>query len=141
MTWVAAAGTGTGRPWGAALGLALGLLCACDGADAEPVDPPTPFPDPAPFIYPSELWDAGIEGTAILMVHVNERGAVDSVYVHESSRFPEFDSAAVRGAHALRFSPARQGQRRVGLWTRLPVRFALDSLALGLTAPTPPSQP
>lgn len=117
-------------------GLGLCFLAACGESAEEPVEPPTPFPDPSPFLYPLNLWEAEIEGSAVLMIRVDERGGVDSVYVHESSRFPEFDSAAVQGARELRFSPARQGQRRIAMWTRLPVRFARDSMAIGLMAPS-----
>lgn len=134
MTWDACRSGGQRRRRGLAAGLVL-CLAACGETLEEPADPPTPFPDPSPFTYPLDLWEAEIEGSTVLMIHVNERGAVDSVYVHETSRFAEFDSAAVRGAYQLRFSPARQGQRRIAMWTRLPVRFTRESSAIGLTAP------
>lgn len=87
------------------------------------------MPGASPFAYPVELWDRGIEGESMLMVHVTERGAVDSAYVLTSSGFAEFDSAAVNGAHALQFTPARRGDERIAMWTRLPVRFSMDTLA------------
>lgn len=86
------------------------------------------MPGASPFAYPVELWDMKIEGEAMLMVRVTEVGGVDSAYVLTSSGFAEFDSAAVQGAHALRFSPGRQGQKRIAMWTRLPVRFSMDTL-------------
>lgn len=100
-----------------------------DPPASEPVEEPTPMPGASPFAYPVELWDLGIEGEATLMVHVTERGAVDSAYVLTSSGFAEFDLAAVQGAHALQFSPAQRGDERIAMWTRLPVRFSMDSLA------------
>jgi len=109
-------------PWLAA------ALVACNGTE-EPVENPTPMPGESPFEYPLELWDQRIEGETMLMVHVTELGRVDSVYVLETSGFGEFDSAAVAGARRLQFSAARQGDRRVAMWTKVPVRFALDSTA------------
>jgi TonB family protein len=94
------------------------------------------MPGPTPFVYPTELWDLKVQGETMLMVRVTELGAVDSAYVVSSSGFREFDSAAVRGVHQLRFSPGRQGQRRIAMWTKVPVRFSLDSLpTVGLPPP------
>jgi TonB family protein len=59
-------------------------------------------------------------------VRVTEEGAVDSVYVLESSGQAAFDSAAVHGALDLRFHPGRKDERRVAMWARLPVRFHLS---------------
>jgi TonB family protein len=116
-------------PWIAA------AVVACSGPE-EPVENPTPMPGESPFEYPLDLWDARIEGETMLMVHVTELGRVDSVYVLETSGFGEFDSAAVVGARRLQFSAARQGDRRVAMWTKVPVRFALDSAADAQAPPT-----
>lgn len=68
------------------------------------------------------------------MVHVTTAGVVDSAYVLEGADWSAFDSAALAGVRSLRFSPARQGARRIATWTRLPVRFAPDTTAeMGLT--------
>ncbi len=92
-------------------------------------EPPQPIPEGSPFEYPIELWEQGEEGETMLLVHVSEVGDVDTVTVDISSGQPAFDSAAVRGAWRLRFSPARDGDRRIAAWTRVPVRFRVDSLA------------
>ena len=112
----------------------LGVLVACGGPE-EPIENPTPMPGVSPFEYPLELWDQRLEGETMLMVHVTELGRVDSAYVLESSGFGEFDSAAVAGARSMQFSAGRQGDRRVAMWTKVPVRFALDSLADAQAAP------
>jgi TonB family protein len=112
------------------------VLGACGGATDEPIEAPTPFPGRSPFAYPQELVDLDAEGQTVLMVHVTTAGVVDSVYVLEPARWSAFDSSAVAGAKQLRFSPGRQGSRRVAMWTRLPVRFAADTAGtIGLTAP------
>jgi len=76
--------------------------------------------------YPLELWDAGVEGETILRVLVSAEGAVDSVEVLESSGVARLDSAAVAGARALRFSPARQGDKRISVWAEVPVTFTTN---------------
>lgn len=86
---------------------------------------PAPLTLDPPFRYPIELWDAGVEGETLLMVHVTETGAVDSVYVLVSSGQAAFDSAAIAGARTLAFAPGRRDGRRIATWARLPVRFRL----------------
>lgn len=117
-----------------AAGAAL-LAIGCGGSD-EPIEPPAPFPRESPFQYPEELLDLEATGETVLMVHVTTAGTVDSAYVLKPAAWAAFDSAALAGARELRFSPARQGERRVATWTRLPVLFAPDtSGAIGLSAP------
>jgi len=113
------------------------LPFACE-REALPIQQPVALPDESPFDYPLALWDQGVEGETLLMVRVDEVGNVDSTYVERSSGHAEFDSAAVRGARELRFSPARRGDRPVALWSRLPVRFARDGGA-SARDPEPPT--
>lgn len=106
------------------------LVPGCGGEGGE-VQLPEPMPDPSPIRYPLALWDEGVQGETELMIHVNELGDVDSVMVSRGSGRSEFDSAAVRGARQLRFTPGRRGERHVAMWTRVPIRFARDSVAAG----------
>ena len=71
-----------------------------------------------PIEYPLDLWDAEVEGETLLRVRVTETGGVDSVEVIEASGYPAFDSAAVRGAFKLRYSPARRNGNRITVWAR-----------------------
>lgn len=107
---------------------AVGLALGCDATE-EPIERPSPMPDPTPFVYPVDLWDQKVQGETLLMVHVTELGAVDSVYVERTSGFSAFDSAATRGARKMRFSAGRRGDRRVAMWTKVPVRFSMDTLS------------
>jgi protein TonB len=104
--------------------MALGVfsLAACAG-DPE-VDEPEPLGDHVPIEYPLEMWDQGIEGETVLQVRVNELGEVDSVAVVETSGHQALDSAAAKGARAMRFNPGRRGGRDVPVWVRIPVHFA-----------------
>lgn len=89
------------------------------------------MPGVSPFAYPLPLWDSGVAGETLLMLHITEHGRVDSVRVVMSSGQPAFDSAAVAGAPKLNFVPGRRGDRPLAMWTRVPVRFQLDSLRFG----------
>jgi TonB family protein len=113
------------------LALMLGTLAACSEAPV-PIEHPQPMPGASPFEYPIALWDQRVQGETLLLVHVTAVGDVDSARVYTSSGVAELDSAAVAGAFKLRFAPARQGDRRVPMWTKVPVRFSVDSVATKL---------
>ena len=104
------------------LGALFALVLAGCNREAQ-VEDPTPLYGEVPIEYPLELWDADVEGQTTLRVRVTELGVVDSVEVHESSGFPAFDSAAVRGALELRYSPATRNGRRISVWAKVPVQF------------------
>lgn len=98
------------------------LLAACGG---EPdLEQPVPLYGEDPIAYPLELWDEGVEGTALLRLLVNEEGAVDSVEVVESSGHDGLDEAARSGARELRFEPGRLNGKRTAMWASLPVEFS-----------------
>lgn len=120
--------------WRAVAGCAL-VATACGAEEAGPVREPVPLPDPVPIEYPEVLWDRRVQGETELLIHVNERGDVDSVRVLRRSGYFEFDSAAVAGARNLRFTPGRRGDKPVAMPIRMPVRFSQDSTA-SLGAPT-----
>lgn len=108
------------------------VLGACARQRAERVELPQAISDAMPFVYPITLWDDKIEGQVMLSLRITDTGAVDSVLVTRSSGYVEFDSAAVKGAHIMKFTPGKQGERRVAMWTRLPVTFARDTMKMGL---------
>jgi len=89
----------------------------------EDVENPVPLYGDVPIEYPLRLWDADVEGETLLRIRVTETGSVDSVEVFETSGYPAFDSAAVRGALQLRYSPARQNGKRVEVWAKVPIQF------------------
>ena len=91
--------------------------------EGEPVEEPTPLYGEIPVEYPLDLWDAGVEGETLLRVRITEMGEVDGVEVLESSGYPAFDSAAVRGVRDLRYKPAREGGKRIEVWAKVPVQF------------------
>ena len=108
------------------LAIAASVLVACDDA---PVVQPSPIEGPSPFQYPVALWDRGVQGETVLMVHVTASGEVDSATVNRSSGQDAFDEAAVRGAYKLRFLPGHRGGEKMALWVKFPVRFTRDTAA------------
>jgi protein TonB len=109
----------------------LYLFTGCAEPPQEPIEQPALMPGPSPFIYPVSLWDQKVTGETVLLVHVTRVGGVDSVTVSNPSGHLAFDSAALAGARKLRFVPGKRGDLPVDMWTRLPVRFYLDSTAAG----------
>lgn len=112
------------------LSACLALMMVVLGCGTPPegeIEPPQVLTDSVPFVYPLELWDHNVSGQTILLVRVDATGKVDSVAIDVPSGYPEFDSAAVQGAHQLRFISARQGERRIPMWTKVPVRFSRDT--------------
>lgn len=78
-----------------------------------------------PFRYPDRAWRDRVGGETRLRIHINREGVVDSAYVLESSGHAALDSAALAGARQLRYRPARQGGRAIGVWAVLPVRYPM----------------
>ena len=114
--------------------LLAGIGC---GDSEQPLQQPVPAAGTNPIEYPVSMWDRRLEGETLLLVHVDEFGNVDSAYVDRTSGHPEFDAAAVTGARKLQFTPGKRGEHVISMWTRLPVRFALDSTA-SVGMPLPP---
>ncbi len=102
--------------------VSLAASGAC--ADEVEIEQPTPLYGEVPIEYPLHMWDQDMEGETLLRVRVSDVGVVDSVEVRESSGYASFDSAAVAGAHDLRFTPARREGKRIAVWAEVPVYFS-----------------
>ena len=101
----------------------MGVTSVACSVDVD-IEQPRPLSAEIPIEYPLQMWDRDVEGETLLRVRVGDTGGVDSVEVVESSGYLSFDSAAVEGAHRLRFSPARQDGKRIEVWAHVPVRFS-----------------
>lgn len=76
--------------------------------------------------YPDRARREGWEGTVTLRVLVDEEGKSKSLEVNRSSGFPVLDEAAMDNVkRRCRFNPARDGDRRMESWIRIPVVFRL----------------
>jgi periplasmic protein TonB len=73
--------------------------------------------------YPPELRDAGISGTPVLWVFVDEQGVVQRLQLSRTSGHDALDRAALEVATMMRFSPAMNRDRVVAVWIEIPVVF------------------
>jgi TonB family protein len=73
--------------------------------------------------YPPILRDAGIGGTVVVHVFIDERGAVKNTRIHTSSGRAELDKAAEETMRQASFRPAQNREQNVPVWIALPVTF------------------
>ena len=78
--------------------------------------------------YPERARWEGWEGTVTVRVLVDEEGKSKSLEVNHSSGYPLLDKAAMEALRRCRFNPARQRERPVESWIRIPVVFRLADL-------------
>ncbi len=92
---------------------------------ARPDDMPVLLNKELPFRYPPTLYASKVQGNVTLHIHIDSTGTVwpESTTIVESSGYPGLDTAALRGARDLRFSPARQHGQPFGVSLLLPVYF------------------
>ncbi len=74
-------------------------------------------------LYPRQLRNAGVEGTVLVRVFVDEQGAVQTTQVKESSGYELMDEAALEAANRMKFSPATTRDRFSAVWLELPITF------------------
>jgi TonB family protein len=73
--------------------------------------------------YPADLQEAGVSGVVTLELWVEETGVVSDWRIARSSGVPGLDQAAFAAAPFLRFYPAVDRGRPVGIWVRFDVEF------------------
>lgn len=73
--------------------------------------------------YPPVLRDAGIEGTVVVWVYINETGTVARTQIARASGHEALDQAALRVAKVMKFSPAMNRDQRVAIWIQIPITF------------------
>ena len=70
------------------------------------------------------LREAGIGGTVVLYVFVDENGLPANTQVQQSSGYPQLDAAAADVVDRMKFSPAQNRDRPVGVWVLQRVDFS-----------------
>ena len=94
-------------------------------------EPPAPIGGYAAIanrlVYPEIARQAGIQGTVVLQIFVNERGFITEVLVQKGLPQTGLDEAAVKAIKQVRFTPARQRDRPLGVWISIPIQFRLSS--------------
>jgi TonB family protein len=78
-----------------------------------------------PFRYPAVLYTRKVQGNVTLSLFIDRDGRVldDSTRVDETSGFTALDSAAVQGARALHFVPAKLRGAAIPISMLFPVYF------------------
>ena len=89
-------------------------------------DPPVPLRPIKPK-YPEIAQEAGIEGTVVVQVFVDARGRVKETVILKGIPNTGLNEAATQAIRLVRFKPARQRERAVGVWISIPVNFRLKS--------------
>ena len=89
-------------------------------------DPPMPLTPIRPK-YPEIAQEAGIEGTVVIQVFVDKKGRVKETVVLKGIPNTGLDEAAVDAIRSVRFKPAKQRGRAIGVWISIPVNFRLKS--------------
>jgi TonB family protein len=74
-------------------------------------------------VYPPLLRDAGIGGTAIVWLFVNEAGTVERSQLSRTSGYHALDDAALAVAAIAKFTPAKNRDRDVPVWIEIPIAF------------------
>ncbi len=73
--------------------------------------------------YPTELKEEGIEGVVLLWLFVDEAGRPVKLQLRRSSGFRSLDRIAQDVADQMRFRPAYNQDRPVGVWVAQQIRF------------------
>ena len=89
-------------------------------------EPPVPLSPIRPK-YPEIAQEAGIEGTVVVQVFVDEKGRVKDTVILKGIPNTGLDEAATTAIRKVRFRPAKQRERAVGVWISIPVNFRLKS--------------
>ena len=89
-------------------------------------DPPVPLRPIRPK-YPEIAQEAGIEGTVVVQVFVDDKGRVKETVILKGIPNTGLDEAATEAIRSVRFRPAKQRERAVGVWISIPVNFRLKS--------------
>jgi TonB family protein len=76
--------------------------------------------------YPPLLRDAGIGGTAMVWVFIDETGRVRDARLNATSGYDALDQAALRVTELMQFTAARNRDEPVPVWVALPITFAVN---------------
>ena len=76
-------------------------------------------------IYPEIAKEAGIEGVVYIQFFIDIKGNVSEAYVQKGVPNTGLDEAALSAVKKSKWKPARQREKKVGVWQTVPVRFEL----------------
>ena len=79
------------------------------------------------IVYPELAREAGIEGKVYVKAFVNAKGIVISVKILKGIPNTGLDEAAIKAVKKSRWYPARQRDKKVGVWITIPIDFSLTN--------------
>ncbi|MAW75626.1 MAG: energy transducer TonB [Candidatus Marinimicrobia bacterium] len=79
------------------------------------------------IVYPELAREAGIEGKVYIKAFINVKGIVTSVQVLKGIPNTGLDEAAIKAVRKSRWHPARQRDKKVGVWITIPIDFSLSN--------------
>ena len=77
--------------------------------------------------YPELAREAGIEGKVYIKAFINIKGIVTSVQILKGIPNTGLDEAALKAVRKSRWYPARQRDKKVGVWITIPIDFSLSN--------------
>ena len=78
-------------------------------------------------IYPELAKEAGIEGKVYIKAFIDLKGNVKSARVQKGVPNTGLDEAALKAVKKSRWYPARQRDKKVGVWITIPIDFSLTN--------------
>lgn len=78
------------------------------------------------IVYPKSASESGIEGTVVIQCFVDKNGIPSDMNILRGLPNTGLDEAATNAIKKVRFEPALQRDKKVGVWISIPVQFKLD---------------
>jgi len=75
--------------------------------------------------YPLRLKEARIEGTVVLWIYVDQKGEVINSFVKKSSGYEAMDRVAQHCVGAMKFTPAKNRDKRTSVWVAQAITFTI----------------
>ena len=91
-----------------------------------PFDTPPKARIPISPIYPEIAKEAGIEGVVYIQFFIDDKGNVTEAYVKKGVPNTGLNEAALSAVKKSKWKPARQREKKVGVWQTVPVGFKLQ---------------
>jgi protein TonB len=77
------------------------------------------------LVYPEIARKAGIEGTVILHLQIDEKGEIRNIKVMKALDLDVLTEAAIAAVKKVRWKPARQRDEPITVWVSVPINFSL----------------
>ena len=78
-------------------------------------------------VYPDLAREAGIEGKVYVKAFINKKGIVTAVKILKGIPNTGLDESAIKAVKKSRWHPARQRDKKVGVWITIPIDFSLTN--------------